>query len=38
MKQQLNFADGRIVIFDLTLFDNRVHDENKSFIFEVNLE
>ena len=37
MKQQLNFADGRIAIFDLGLFDNRVLDK-KSFIFEVDLE
>ena len=29
IKQQLNFADGRIAIFDLGLFDHRVLDEKK---------
>ena len=38
MEQQLNFADGRIAIFDLGLFDHRVLYEKKSFIFEVDLE
>ena len=38
MEQQLNFADGRIAIFDLGLFDHRVLDETKSFIFEIDLE
>ena len=38
MEQQLNFADGRIAIFDLGLFNHRVLDEKKSFIFEVDLE
>ena len=38
MEQQLNFADGRIAIFDLGLFDHRVLDEKKSFILEVDLE
>ena len=38
MEQQLNFADGRIAIFDLWLFDHRVLDEKTSFIFEVDLE
>ena len=38
MEQQLNFADGRIDIFDLGLFDHRMLDEKKSFIFEVDLE
>ena len=37
IEQQLNFADGRIAIFDLGLFDHRVLDEKKSFIFEVDL-
>ena len=38
MKQQLNFADGRIASFNLELFDHRVLDETKRFIFEVNLK
>ena len=38
MEQQLYFADGRIAIFDLGLFDYRLLDEKKSFIFEVVLE
>ena len=38
IKQQLNFTDGRIAIFDLGLFDHQVLDEKKSFIFEVDLE
>ena len=38
MKQQLNFADGCIDIFDLELFDHRVLDEKKSFVFEVDLK
>ena len=38
MKQQLNFADGRIAIFDQGLFDHRVLDEKKCFIFVVDLE
>ena len=38
MEQQLNFPDGSIAIFDLGLFDHRVLDEKKSFIFEVDLE
>ena len=38
MEQQLNFANCRIAIFDLGLFDHRALDEKKSFIFEVDLE
>ena len=38
MKQTLNFADGPIAMFDLGIFDHRVLDEEKSFIFEVDLE
>ena len=38
MEQQLNFADGRIAIFDIGLFDYRVLNKKKSFIFKVNLE
>ena len=38
IKQQLNFADGRIAIYDLGLFDDRLLDKNKSFISEVDLE
>ena len=35
----LNYADGRIAIFDTGLFDHRENEENKkSFILEVNLE
>ena len=37
--QLLNYADGRIGIFDIGLFDHRENEEdNKSFIFEVDLE
>ena len=38
MEQTLNFADGPIAMFDLGIFDHRVLDEEKSFIFEVDLE
>ena len=38
MEQQLNFADGRIVIVDLVLFDLWVLDKKISLIFEVDLE
>ena len=38
MEQTLNFADGRIAMFDLGIFDHRVFDEKKSFILEVDLE
>ena len=39
MELLLNYADGRIAIFDLRLFNHRVtDDEKKSFIFEVDLE
>ena len=38
IEQQHNFANSRIAIFDLGLFDHRVLDEKKSFIFEVYLE
>ena len=39
MEQQLNFANGRIVIFYLGLFDHRENEEDKrSYIFEVDLE
>ena len=35
----LNYADGRMAIFDIGLFDHRENEENKkSFIFEVDLE
>ena len=34
----LNYVDGRIAIFDLCLFNQRVMDEKKSFIFEIDLE
>ena len=39
MELLLNYADGRIDIFDLGLFNYRVTDDEKnSFIFEVDLE
>ena len=39
IKLLMNSADGRIVIFDLGLFNHRVtDDEKKSLIFEVDLE
>ena len=38
MEQQLNSADSRIAISDLNMSDHRVLDENKSFIFELDLE
>ena len=38
MEQQLNFANGRIAIFELGLSCNRVLDVKKSFILEVDLE
>ena len=39
MKLLMNYADGRIAIFDLGVFNHRVTDEEKkSFIFEVDLE
>ena len=35
----MNYADGRIVIFNTVLFDHRENEEDKnSFIFEVDLE
>ena len=35
----MNYADGRIAIFDTGLFDHRENEENnKSFILEVDLE
>ena len=35
----LNYADGRIAIFDLGIFNHRVtYEYQKSFIFEVNME
>ena len=39
IKLLINYADGRIAIFDLGIFNHRVTDEEeKSFIFEVDLE
>ena len=39
LEQLVNYADGRIVIFDTGLFDNRENEEDtKSFILEVDLE
>ena len=39
MELLVNYADGRMAIFDRGLFDHRENDENKtSFIFEVELE
>ena len=39
MELLLNYADCRIAIFDLGLFNHRVTDEKKkSFIFEMDLE
>ena len=39
MELLMNYADGRIAIFDLGVFNHRVtDDEKKSFIFEVDLE
>ena len=39
MELFMNYADGRIAIFDLGVFNHRVTDkEKKSFIFEVDLE
>ena len=39
MELLMNYADGRIAIFDLGVFNHRVTDEEKkSFIFEVDLE
>ena len=38
MEQNLIFADGRIAMFDIGIFDHRVLDEKKSFILEVDLE
>ena len=35
----MNYADGRIAIFDTGLFDHRENEENKkSYILEVDLE
>ena len=35
----LNYANGRIVIFDTKLFDNRENEEDKKrFILEMDLE
>ena len=39
MELLLNYADNRIVIFDFGAFNHQTTDkENKSFIFEVDLE
>ena len=38
MKQQINFADVCIAIFDLGPLNHRVLDEKTSFIIEVNLK
>ena len=39
MKMVLNYADGRMAIFDTKLFDHRENEkDNKSFILEVDLE
>ena len=39
IRQLLNYADGRIAIFDTGLFDHRENNEdNKSYILEVDLE
>ena len=39
METLLNYADGRIAIFDTGLFDHREHEKDKkSFILEVDLE
>ena len=39
IKQHLNYADGRITIFDTGLFDQQKNKKDKkSFILEVNLE
>ena len=39
MEQQLNFANGRISIFDVAQIDYRENEEDrKSFIFDVDLE
>ena len=39
MELLLNFANGRIAIFDLGVFNHRMTDEEKkSFIFEMDLE
>ena len=39
IKLRMNYADGRIAIFDLGVFNHLVTDEEKkSFIFEVDLE
>ena len=39
MEQLMNYADGRIAIFDTGLFDHRENEEDKkSFILEVDVE
>ena len=39
MEQLLNYADGRIAIFDTGLFDHRENEKDKkSFILEVDLK
>ena len=39
MEQLLNYADGRIAIFDTGLFDHREYEDyKKSFILEIDLE
>ena len=39
MELVMNYADGRIAIFDLGIFNHRITDENKqSYTFEVDLE
>ena len=39
MQQLLNYAQGRIAIFDTELFNHRENEEdNKSFILKVDLE
>ena len=39
LEQLLNYADGRIAIFDTGFFDHRENEEDKkSYIFEIDLE
>ena len=39
MKLLLNYADGRMAIFNTGLFDHRENEEDKKrFIFEVDME
>ena len=37
-KETLNFADGRIAMLYLGIFDNQVLDKKKNFILEMDLE